>query len=68
MKIKRCIATFGAAGVLAAGLVPATASAGQHWTKKQCHEYKVLAQDFRIPKHTQHKTLKQHGCLKHKRH
>ena len=71
MQLKRSIAVLGTAGALAFGMSPAGATAAQHWTKAQCHQYQVLANSFGISKKLQKKTLKQHGCVakpKHKKH
>ena len=70
MQLKRSIAVLGTTGALAVGMFPAAATAGQHWSKSQCHQYQVLANAFGIPKSLQKKDLKKHGCLakRHKHH
>lgn len=70
MQLKRSIAVLGTAGALAVGMSPGVATAKQHWSKAQCHQYQVLANAFGIPKKVQKQDLKKHGCLakKHKRH
>ena len=70
MQLKRSIAVLGTTGALALGMLPAAATAGQHWSKRQCHQYQVLANAFGISTKTQKQDLKRHGCLakKHKKH